>query len=480
MTDPSTEPQFTELIAAPRVDAAAGGAPLVPPDEPTRAPRRRFSRRTAVIAAAAALVLAIGGTIAGVAIARDVDRRDAVAALASARADLGDAEARLQLSTADRAAGADELAQSIAAVDAGVTAAGSRVGPTLALDLVAARDAAVAVQTADAGFELPDAVAVEEVDADALEPAAIRAAAADVAAAVRETDDRAQTVDAAAEALTTAVDDLETGATRFATGLADVGAALLADRADAADDVKAALQAQLDALPEAHAAGLADAVNGYLAAADAVVMSSTQARVPKGGGSGYVVSDAASLTVVVNKQRALPSDYVPGGLVVPAGVPNTNGQPMRFDAAAAMQAMAADAATAGIQLRIASGYRSYSTQRSVYNGFVAKEGVAGADTHSARPGHSEHQTGLVADIDDGTGCSIQQCFAGKPGGIWLAANSWKHGFILRYGDGWQPIVGYTFEPWHYRYVGVDVATDMHDRGVRSLEEYFGLPAAPGY
>ena len=89
-------------------------------------------------------------------------------------------------------------------------------------------------------------------------------------------------------------------------------------------------------------------------------------------------------------------------------------------------------------------------------------------------------TEAPADLDDGTGCNLSVCFKDRPGGIWLAANAWKYGFILRYGDGWHPIVGYTFEPWHYRYVGVDVATDMHEKGIKTLEEYYGLPAAPDY
>jgi D-alanyl-D-alanine carboxypeptidase len=137
-------------------------------------------------------------------------------------------------------------------------------------------------------------------------------------------------------------------------------------------------------------------------------------------------------------------------------------------------------AAAGITLRMSSAYRSYARQQTIYNGFVAREGVAGADTHSARPGNSEHQTGLVVDLDDGTGCNLSACFGTRPGGIWLAENAWKYGFILRYGNGWQPIVGYTYEPWHFRYVGVDVSTDMHNRGILTLEEYFGLPAAPDY
>jgi D-alanyl-D-alanine carboxypeptidase len=210
-----------------------------------------------------------------------------------------------------------------------------------------------------------------------------------------------------------------------------------------------------------------------------VIASSDAARAPASSGPiGAGADDPTSLTVVVNKSRALPSTYAPTDLRRPAGVGNT--LPLRAIAAAAAERMAADMAAVGIQLRMSSGYRSYSRQQTLYNGFVAREGVAGADEHSARPGYSEHQTGLAADFDDGTGCNLNACFQNTAGGRWLAENAWRYGFILRYGDGWQPTVGYRFEPWHYRFVGETVAADMHDRGVLTLEEYFGLPASPDY
>ena len=184
-----------------------------------------------------------------------------------------------------------------------------------------------------------------------------------------------------------------------------------------------------------------------------MVASSEQARAPaRSGRIGTGVDDPTSLTVVVNKRRPLPADYAPTDLRRPAGVGNA--LPLRAVAAAAAERMAADMAAVGIQLRMSSGYRSYARQQTLYNGFVAREGVAGADEHSARPGFSEHQTGLAADFDDGTGCNLEVVLprhGGRP--IWLAENAWKYGFVLRYGDGWQPIVGYRFEPWHYRYVG---------------------------
>ena len=111
---------------------------------------------------------------------------------------------------------------------------------------------------------------------------------------------------------------------------------------------------------------------------------------------------------------------------------------------------------------------------------VARDGIAAAETYSARPGHSEHQTGLAADLDDGSGCAFMACFGQTATGLWLRENAYRYGFILRYDDGQQPVVGYIYEPWHFRYVGVEVAAGMREAGIRNLEEYFGLPAAPSY
>lgn len=264
---------------------------------------------------------------------------------------------------------------------------------------------------------------------------------------------------------------------------AAAGAALLAERTDADTDSTSALQGSIDALPQTAPADASARLDAHVAAAAAVIASSDAARRAQGptggaGGSGYRIPDPGSFTAVVNKARSLSAAYAPTDLRRPAGVGNA--LPLRDAAATAAEQMAADMAAAGITLRMSSGYRSYSRQQTIYSGFVAREGVAGADQHSARPGHSEHQTGLAADFDDGSGCNLKVCFRDRPGGIWLAENAWKYGWILRYGDGWQPIVGYRFEPWHYRYVGVDVASAMHASGVSTLEEHFGTGAAPDY
>jgi D-alanyl-D-alanine carboxypeptidase len=132
-------------------------------------------------------------------------------------------------------------------------------------------------------------------------------------------------------------------------------------------------------------------------------------------------------------------------------------------------------------LFIQSAYRSYDYQRSVHAGAVSRLGLRVGEALSARPGHSEHQTGLAADIGDISGqCAVQTCFADMQAGQWLAANAWKFGFVLRYPNGYIDITGYEFEPWHYRFVGTDLSTEMHNTGTPTLEQFFGLDAAPRY
>lgn len=192
----------------------------------------------------------------------------------------------------------------------------------------------------------------------------------------------------------------------------------------------------------------------------------------------YQTVDA--LTVLVNKTVPLPSDYVPADLVPVSelGVPSLNGHSLRSEAAYAVQALFADAATAGFQLDMTSGYRSYESQRGLYDGYVADLGQEAADLTSARPGHSEHQTGLAADISDlNDGCVLEGCFGETPAGQWLAQNAWRHGFILRYPAEGTAITGYEYEPWHFRYVGAEIATAMHERGISTYEEFLGLTGA---
>jgi D-alanyl-D-alanine carboxypeptidase len=194
------------------------------------------------------------------------------------------------------------------------------------------------------------------------------------------------------------------------------------------------------------------------------------------------IDDPSSLAVVVNKTRPLsPADYAAPDLVsVP--IPYVYAPTLRAEASDAIVELFADFNNeTGLEMQSQSAYRSYSAQVSVYNGWVDKLGQEGADLTSARPGFSEHQTGLAIDISAKPAkCALDQCFADTPQGEWLAANAWKYGFVLRYPEGLTSVTGYEFEPWHYRYIGVDLAAQYHDTGAETLEGFFGLPDAPDY
>ncbi|RFA23706.1 hypothetical protein B7R25_01125 [Subtercola boreus] len=200
----------------------------------------------------------------------------------------------------------------------------------------------------------------------------------------------------------------------------------------------------------------------------------------------FSVDDPNSIWVVVDKLRPITdgATFVPPDLVdLPSDMPDPLGYMLRADAADALHAMfAADKAEIGTQLVAQSGYRDYEVQVRAYQHYKDALGVAGADQTSARPGFSEHQTGLAMDImDTSSGCDLETpCFGSSPSGIWLAANAYRFGYILRYPADRVAVTGYESEPWHFRFVGVDLATEMHTTGVSTLEEFFGLPAAPGY
>lgn len=163
--------------------------------------------------------------------------------------------------------------------------------------------------------------------------------------------------------------------------------------------------------------------------------------------------------LVVNKTYALPADYNPG---VDAQAQN------------ALYEMFADASAEGLSLWVRSGVRTYADQKWQYNVYVERDGKALADTYSARPGHSEHQTGLAFDLN-----SLYKSFGETAEGKWLAANCHKYGFILRYPEGKEHITGYMYEPWHVRYVGMDHAPVIHEKGL-CLEEYLGITSEYNY
>lgn len=157
--------------------------------------------------------------------------------------------------------------------------------------------------------------------------------------------------------------------------------------------------------------------------------------------------------LIANKTYSLPADYNPG--VDPT-------------AQAAFDEMAQAAANEGLNIYISSGFRSYDYQAGLYQRYVDRDGQAAADTYSARPGHSEHQTGLAFDLN-----TISDSFANTPEGQWVAAHCHEYGFILRYPAEKEEITGYKYEPWHLRYLGIEQATAVAESGL-CLEEYLGI------
>ena len=186
--------------------------------------------------------------------------------------------------------------------------------------------------------------------------------------------------------------------------------------------------------------------------------------------------------VVVNKQRPIePIDFAPetvapttyspiGGTLTPA-------------AAAALDelAQAVEAAGQG-QIGLFSGYRDYDSQVVAHESLVAELGQADAELTSARPGYSEHQLGLAADVVacDGQACGTIYDFGSTSQGRWVDENAWKYGFIVRYGEPGTDTTGYESEPWHLRYVGRELAAAYADGGYQTYEDFWGLPAATDY
>lgn len=197
------------------------------------------------------------------------------------------------------------------------------------------------------------------------------------------------------------------------------------------------------------------------------------------------LTDPTHVWVVVDKAHPLtPEKYVPSPRQNPGGVQSLDGSGLRTDAADALTALtkASRAADAG-DIALNSGYRSYKTQIGNYGAQKAERGTKGADAVSARPGYSEHQTGLAADIvpcADHDSCGTLDDVAGSAQGEWITAHSWKYGWVIRYEKGETGVTGYSPEPWHLRYIGPELAAAYHDGGYRTLEEFFGLPAAPDY
>lgn len=188
-------------------------------------------------------------------------------------------------------------------------------------------------------------------------------------------------------------------------------------------------------------------------------------------------TDPDSLWVVVNKQHPIaPLDYVPADLV------DVDGARIRAVAADDLRAMLAAAKADGVTMGVRTAFRSYDQQAAIRADVENRRGYAHAETYSARPGYSEHQTGLALDLH-GTSqpsCDLKVCFADTVEARWVAAHGPDYGFIVRYTPENTALTGFSAESWHLRYVGRELATWLRDHGVGSLEEAFGISGGPDY
>jgi len=180
------------------------------------------------------------------------------------------------------------------------------------------------------------------------------------------------------------------------------------------------------------------------------------------------VENPNDLTIIVNKFNHVKKNFVPENLVTLFD--STNGAKMVKEAAEAYKKFIEASKEDGLTLQSTTAYRSYSFQNTLYTNYVAKDGVEEADTYSARPGSSEHQLGLAVDLNNpnyGAARLTDSDFE------WVLNNSYKYGFIVRYTEAGVPITGYMEEPWHIRYLGVDLATKVYESGL-TYEEYYDL------
>ena len=169
--------------------------------------------------------------------------------------------------------------------------------------------------------------------------------------------------------------------------------------------------------------------------------------------------------IIVNKSYSISKNYDPGKMVN-----LKKGHPVVSSIAPIFNQMVADASQVGLNIYDATCYRSYSFQNTLYTNYIKRDGKEAAETYSARPGYSEHHTGLAIDLN-----TVNNAFASTAESKWINDNCHKYGFIIRYPKGSEEITGYQYEPWHLRYVGEDLAKKLYNDGNWiTMEEYFGL------
>lgn len=180
------------------------------------------------------------------------------------------------------------------------------------------------------------------------------------------------------------------------------------------------------------------------------------------------IENPNNILVVVNKNNMLPIDYIPSQLEMINVEFANEGKFLVHEARVAFENLSRDAKVLGYQIIAVSAYRDYTYQEKLYQNYVDTKGKEYADNCSARPGHSEHQTGLAVDVMGSN--QDYDLFEESLEFLWMKENAHKYGFILRYPKGKEKRTGFKYEPWHYRYVGIDIATKIYEENL-TLEEY---------
>lgn len=187
-----------------------------------------------------------------------------------------------------------------------------------------------------------------------------------------------------------------------------------------------------------------------------------------------IIESPEKIDALVNKKRSLPSNYVPEDLVnvdVLHKVEKPESKMLRKEASDALTKLFEEAKTNGFEFWAVSGYRSYERQVYLFKNYSKNHGEEEANRFSARPGQSEHQTGLTMDVSIASlDYDLVEELGETPEGKWLADNAHKYGFIIRYPKGTEHITGYQYEPWHIRYLGKDLASKVFESKL-TYDEY---------
>ena len=181
-----------------------------------------------------------------------------------------------------------------------------------------------------------------------------------------------------------------------------------------------------------------------------------------------IIYNPTTYDFLINKNNKLTKDYIPNDLELINIKYSCKDKYLKRDARINFEKLAKEAKKEDFNIIAVSTYRSYKYQEKLYNNYVKDKGIYYADMASARSGHSEHQTGLAVDVAD---LSLDyDNFENTKEFIWMKNNAYKYGFIMRYPKASFHITGFKYEPWHYRYVGVEVATYIYKNNI-TLEEY---------